>query len=84
LPGDIVVIVTDGVTEARNALQEEFGETRLLSLVSESGGLRAPDLREKIVEEVCSFCRGVEPHDDVTVVVLKVRDGRGVVGEVAP
>ena len=70
---DILVAYTDGVSEARNPEGEEFGEARLAQLVTSSAHLGADDLRERIVDEVHSWCRGEPLHDDLTLVVVRVK-----------
>jgi serine phosphatase RsbU (regulator of sigma subunit) len=69
--GDRIVLFTDGVTEARNADEEEFGEERLLALLSANAALRAGDLQGVILQSVNSFTNG-ELQDDLTLAVLSV------------
>jgi sigma-B regulation protein RsbU (phosphoserine phosphatase) len=71
--GDVLVAYTDGVTEALNPEGEEFGEERLRSLVAAGAHLSADGLSEKIVESVRNWCRDVPQHDDLTLVVVKIR-----------
>jgi serine phosphatase RsbU (regulator of sigma subunit) len=71
--GDVLVAFTDGVSEARNPEDEEFGEERLALVVSESLHLEADQIREAIVDQVHSWCRGKSLHDDLTLVVVKVK-----------
>lgn len=68
--GDILVLYTDGVTEAMDDSQEEFGEARLIDFICENGGLSARLLAEAIASEVVSFGRGKQ-YDDITIVVAK-------------
>jgi serine phosphatase RsbU (regulator of sigma subunit)/predicted enzyme related to lactoylglutathione lyase len=68
--GDVLVLYTDGVTEAFGGSGEEFGEARLIDTLLKSRGLSAHRLAETIVDQVASFCGG-QQHDDVTVVVAK-------------
>ena len=70
-PGDLLILFTDGVTEACNPAGEEFGETRLLHLVEENRSAPVEDLQKKILESVGGFCRG-QWEDDATLVVLAV------------
>ena len=70
-PGDRVVLFTDGVTEASNAKDEEFGETRLLSLLEEHRELPAGAIREKILAAISEFCSG-HWTDDATILILGV------------
>lgn len=71
--GDLLLAYTDGVTEAFNIEGEEFGEERLRSLLSSSSHLCAQELTEKIVGSVRDWCHDTQPHDDLTLVVMKVR-----------
>jgi serine phosphatase RsbU (regulator of sigma subunit)/catechol 2,3-dioxygenase-like lactoylglutathione lyase family enzyme len=67
---DILVLYTDGVTEAFNDSEEEFGECRLIDVISKNRGLPARQLAEAIVSHVTSFA-GDRQYDDMTVVVAK-------------
>jgi phosphoserine phosphatase RsbU/P len=69
-PGDIVLIYTDGVTEAQNSAEQEFGEERLVTIVKECREDTAAQIQATILERVERFCGG-NFHDDVTTVVLK-------------
>ena len=70
--GDVFVLFTDGVTEAMNLDSDLFGEDRLRALVEEHGELSSDELRERIVREVEAFVGDADPHDDMTMVLLKV------------
>lgn len=67
LPGDMLVLYTDGVTEAANEQGEEFGPRRLAVLLSAGLGMSPSGLLERIVEEAGQFA-GRNFQDDVTVV----------------
>jgi serine phosphatase RsbU (regulator of sigma subunit) len=71
-PGDFFLFFTDGLSEAMNAGSELFGEGRLRRILEESGSLGSEELRERILEEVRRFVGDALPHDDLTLVVLKV------------
>lgn len=71
-PGDLVVLYTDGVSEAMNDHAELFGESRLRALIEEHAHLDAPALRERVLREVEAFVGAADPHDDLTMIVLKV------------
>ncbi|MGO8933268.1 MAG: PP2C family protein-serine/threonine phosphatase [Terracidiphilus sp.] len=67
-PQDCLVLYTDGITEAANAEDEEFGEERLKALLSLNAG--SPDQRrDEIVAAVSQFSNGIF-HDDVTLFVM--------------
>jgi serine phosphatase RsbU (regulator of sigma subunit) len=72
-PGDRVVFYTDGITEAADAKNELFGEDRLYAAVAAlPADLGARAVTEGILAAVRAFLDGVEPNDDMTVVVLRV------------
>ena len=78
LPGDVVVFASDGILEAENASQEEFGLQRLsavLSSISPEDSARA--IAERILAETDDHGAGTAPHDDRTLVVLRVTDETG-------
>ena len=66
--GDKLLLFTDGVTEARDASGEEFGEERLHELLRSYRGRNAAELRTLIVNEVTGFC-GHHFDDDATLMV---------------
>ena len=69
--GDRLVLFTDGVTEAINARDEEFGEERLIRLVVDSRELPAQALQAKILNAVAEFTGG-DFQDDATLLVIAV------------
>ncbi len=71
-PGDILVLYTDGVTEATDAAGEEFGESRLIQTLRSNCQLSAVGLLETIEGAVQQF-GGSEQADDITVVVARCR-----------
>jgi sigma-B regulation protein RsbU (phosphoserine phosphatase) len=71
-PGDFFLFFTDGLSEAMNPAAELFGEGRLRRILEEGANLGSEELRERILEEVRRFVGDALPHDDMTLVVLKV------------
>ena len=71
--GDVLVIFTDGVTEALDAAEQEFGDERLRSLVLEDGADSAGELCKRILGAVREFEAGAPQTDDITLVVAKAR-----------
>jgi serine phosphatase RsbU (regulator of sigma subunit) len=69
-PGQKLVIYTDGVVEAENCKEEQFGEERLAALAAGNSALSARQLVEAIIEDVDRFADGAKQSDDITVVVL--------------
>jgi len=70
---DILLIYTDGITEAMNNSRELFSEERLLDSVRTFGNLRAQEFIDKLKDEIHSFTEGYEQNDDITVVAIKER-----------
>ena len=70
-PGDMLVLYTDGITEATNADGEEFGESRLLATLGSNFHLPVGPLLQAIVEAVQQFSRGSEQQDDITLVIAR-------------
>jgi len=72
-PKDVLVLYTDGITEAQNKLQEEFGYDRLLQLVEEHSSKDGNIIKEKIIEAVYAFCNNKLLDDDYSLVVVKFK-----------
>lgn len=70
-PGDVLVLYTDGVTEAQNPKGEEFGRQRLADAVRRSQQLSARELIAAVENEVLDWTGGVGATDDVTFFVIK-------------
>lgn len=68
-PGDMLVLFTDGITEAAKPEGDEFGEERLIHLVGVLGGQPPARLNEKLLEDVKAFC-GAPLEDDVTLITI--------------
>jgi serine phosphatase RsbU (regulator of sigma subunit) len=69
--GDVLVMFSDGVTEAPNPQGEEYGEKRLANLVAELSAQPAAEIVEAIHRSVQEFTEGAPPADDMTVVVAR-------------
>jgi sigma-B regulation protein RsbU (phosphoserine phosphatase) len=75
-PGDLVVLYTDGISEAMDRGGLLFGEERIYEAVNAMpGALSAREVAERLLATLHDFLDGVEPQDDITVVVLKVPEG---------
>ncbi len=70
-PGDVVVIYSDGVTEANNEREDMFGEARLQTLLKEVRTKSAKEIVDDVYEAVKKHEASSEPDDDITVVVIK-------------
>jgi sigma-B regulation protein RsbU (phosphoserine phosphatase) len=70
-PGDVLVVCSDGVTEARDIHGEEFGRDRLLEAVSSCHGQKADLVLERLLSAVARFSAGAPQADDITVLALR-------------
>jgi len=70
--GDIFVACTDGITEAMNAEDEEFGSPRLAELVARERALPAAEIVQSVLKEVDQFSRGGTHEDDRVILIMKV------------
>ena len=71
-PGEIVLMLTDGVTEAFNPHHDMFGISRALEVVQANHNRSAEEVVAALYQAVQSFCCGHPQQDDITVVVIKV------------
>jgi sigma-B regulation protein RsbU (phosphoserine phosphatase) len=71
-PGDILAIYTDGITEAANHAEEEFGEERLLQVLQANRSLPVSELLQRVLASVQEFSPG-EQADDLTLIIGRVR-----------
>ncbi|WP_437730452.1 SpoIIE family protein phosphatase [Sorangium sp. So ce1335] len=69
--GDVLVLYSDGVTEARNAHREQFGLERLCAAIEAAQAAPVEAIRDRILREVEGWCPS--PDDDITVVVARYR-----------
>jgi sigma-B regulation protein RsbU (phosphoserine phosphatase) len=73
-PGDVIVLYTDGITEAMDADGELFGDAALARVLASQHHLDAAGIRERVLRDVKAFVGDAEPHDDMTMVVIKIDD----------
>jgi sigma-B regulation protein RsbU (phosphoserine phosphatase) len=71
--GDILLFFTDGVTEAVDAQEREFGEDRLFTVIRQNRRLFPNDLCDVVFRSVDSFVGSAAQHDDMTIVAARVR-----------
>ena len=67
----LLLIYSDGLNEAENLQQEQFGAQRIINILSSTSSSKAQDIVEKLKNEVDSFRNGAEPNDDLTMLCLK-------------
>jgi sigma-B regulation protein RsbU (phosphoserine phosphatase) len=70
-PGDIMVVFSDGITEAINPSQELFGEERLAALLQQHRGESAAEIIESIIRGVKQHAAAAPQMDDMTIIVVK-------------
>lgn len=70
--GDILVAYTDGVSEAMNKADEEWGEDRLMETIESCDGIAAQPIMERVFVAADAFVAGAKQHDDMTMVVMRV------------
>jgi len=73
-PGDVLVAYTDGLSEANNPQEQEFGEARILLAAQEAilEGASAEEIIPRILDAVERFAEGVPYEDDLTLVVIRI------------
>ncbi len=70
-PGDWLIIFTDGLVEAENAQQAEYGEARLLTAIEAGKSVEPDEMLQRLMAEVDLFVGNTPQHDDVTCLLLK-------------
>jgi sigma-B regulation protein RsbU (phosphoserine phosphatase) len=71
--GDLLVLYTDGVTEAFNVKDEPFGEERLIACIDKNRALAAEDILTALLEEIRQFSGAAPQSDDITLMVICVK-----------
>lgn len=72
--GSVLVFYTDGLTEARNSQGEEFGEEQLANILLQIKNESASEITKRIVQQLKSFVGKARQHDDISILVVRVRD----------
>jgi serine phosphatase RsbU (regulator of sigma subunit) len=70
-PGDVLVLYTDGLTEAENEDRHPYGEARLAAQVRQHAGRRAHEIRDAIIADLAAFVGSAPVFDDVTLAVVR-------------
>ena len=71
-PGDLLVLYTDGISEAENRAEEEWGEDALIATSRACDGLAPLEVIQRIMQEADVFAGGAPQHDDMTLVIARV------------
>ncbi|HET6540477.1 MAG TPA: GAF domain-containing SpoIIE family protein phosphatase [Chryseolinea sp.] len=72
-PGDIMVLYTDGVTEAKDGKGEEFGYERLSNLVNEANGMAPSEIQNHLINKLYEFSGTSNIDDDYTTMIVKFK-----------
>jgi len=72
-PGDVLIVFSDGVPEAHNPEDEEFGEDRLKDLLRKTACLSVNEMATRILDELKDWMRDAPQFDDLTFILMKVR-----------
>jgi predicted ATPase/serine phosphatase RsbU (regulator of sigma subunit)/tRNA A-37 threonylcarbamoyl transferase component Bud32 len=70
-PGDVVVLYTDGITEAENTQRQFYGLERLCEIIQQNWQQTANEIRKAVIEDVRQFIGKQKVFDDITLLVLK-------------
>lgn len=68
---DIVVLFTDGITEAKNIDMEDFGEKQFEDILVNNSSLGTDEISNAVIKEVTLFSQNNSQHDDITLIILK-------------
>ena len=69
---DVFLFISDGITDARNENNEDFGDKRLIEILWKNHNLNSMEIRDELIRNVNEFVGSIEQFDDITVVVVKV------------
>ena len=69
--GDIVMLYTDGVTEAENSKKEQYGTKKLMDAFLKYRDKSSKDIVENIYKDIYSFIENSEVYDDITMVLMR-------------
>ena len=70
-PGSVLILYSDGITEAINAKGEEFGESKLVDIITQNWNDNSTELIEKVITAVQSHAGDLPQMDDITIVIIK-------------
>lgn len=70
-PGDVLFVYSDGVSEANNLDEDEFGMDRLTKVISSNVGRTASGIRDKVESALSEFTDTAPPNDDITLLIVK-------------
>ncbi len=68
---DVIVLYTDGITEAKNGAMEDFGDKYFQKILLENYKSNVDEITNKVISEVTLFSQDTSQHDDITLVIFK-------------
>lgn len=74
--GDRILLFTDGITEAHDVNNELYGTQRLMTVMENTKDMSGEQVLERIIEDVNKYARGVPQFDDMTMIVLSIKNNR--------
>jgi sigma-B regulation protein RsbU (phosphoserine phosphatase) len=77
VPGDVLFLFSDGITEAFSPQREEFGTARLEAALEEARGRNARGIVRHVLERTKAFAGTADQSDDITALALVFRPGEG-------
>jgi phosphoserine phosphatase RsbU/P len=78
---DVLVLFTDGITEAKNLAKEDFGESNFEKILIENSHLSAQEISNEVIKGVTLFSQDTTQHDDITLVIFKWKQKFNLIGE---
>jgi sigma-B regulation protein RsbU (phosphoserine phosphatase) len=72
-PGQIILIATDGIWEARNSKGEMFSKQRIQQIIRRNANSTASEIQDTILDSLKHFQKDAKLEDDMTLVVIKIR-----------
>ena len=71
MQGDVLVLYTDGITEAKNNSNDEYGYDKLLNTIEKNATKEPVEIQKAVIEDLYSFCNNEPLQDDYSLVVIK-------------
>ena len=78
---DLIVLYTDGITEAKNINLDDFGNIEFEKILLENCDKHVDEISNKVIREVTLFSQNISQHDDITLVILKWKQKLNLDGE---
>lgn len=78
---DVLILFTDGITEAKDAHKEDFGEVNFEKILIENSHRSAEEISNEVIKGVTLFSQDTTQHDDITLVIFKLKKKFNLIGE---